>query len=340
MTDNARIAATEVEPVVPNPKLIRLVFMGTPDFAVPSLQALHAQAAKQGWSLVAAVTQPDRPAGRGKQVALSPVKQQALAYELPILQPASLRKDPQAVEALAALMPDLLIVAAYGLILPKRVLEIPSYGCINVHASLLPAYRGASPITAAILDGLEETGVSIMLMDEGMDTGPVLAQARQPMYPDDTTASLSDRLAAQGAGLLVDTLPRWLSGELAPTPQSSLPGTPSTCRLIQKEQGAIDWNAPAVRIERMTRAYTPWPSAYAYWRGEPFKIWQAEVRSGHAPAGQVVDTADGPAVGTGEGLLLLRTVQPAGKRALDIRSFLNGAPGFIGSQLAGEESRA
>ena len=325
----------ETQQVSDNPKTLRLVFMGTPDFAVPTLQALHTHGETHGWTLVAAVTQPDRPAGRGKRLTPSPVKQQALAYDLPVLQPASLRKDPGAVEALAALMPDLLVVAAYGLILPPRVLELPSYGCINVHASLLPAYRGASPITAALLDGLEETGVSIMLMDEGMDTGPVIAQARQRIRPDDTTATLSQRLAIQGASLLVDVLPRWLAGDLAPKPQSSLPGTPSTCRLVRKDQGEIDWRAPAAYIERMTRAYTPWPSAYTYWRGQPFKIWQADVCAGSAPAGQVVEAAEGVAVGTGDGLLLLRTVQPAGKRAMDIRSFLNGAPDFVGSRLGG-----
>lgn len=315
----------------PNP--IRIVFMGTPDFAVPSLQALQTQAAAQGWEVVAVVTQPDRPAGRGKQMTLSPVKQQALDGNLPVYQPASLRKDPAAVEALAALMPDLLVVAAYGLILPKRVLEIPSYGCINVHASLLPAYRGASPITAAILDGQAETGVSLMLMDEGMDTGPVLAQARQPIRPDDTSASLSARLAVQGAELLTEMLPRWLAGEIAPIPQESLPGTPSVCRLIRKEQGQIDWHLPAVQIERMVRAYTPWPSAYTSWRGAVLKIWQAAARAGDAPVGRVISTPEGPAVGTGEGLLLLHSVQPAGRRAMDARSFLNGAPAFVGSEL-------
>lgn len=331
------MVAMERQPASPNPKPIRLVFMGTPDFAVPALQALHAHAPQQGWSLVAAVTQPDRPAGRSKRLVASPVKEQALAYGLTILQPARLRRDPEAVAALAALTPDLLIVAAYGVILPKQVLAIPSYGCINVHASLLPAYRGASPITAAILDGREETGVSIMLMDAGMDTGPVLAQARQPIHPDDTTPRLSERLATQGAELLVATLPRWLAGEIAPKPQSSLPGVPSTCKLIRKEDGVIDWHLPAAQIERMTRAYTPWPSAHTHWRGEPFKIQQAEVCSGSAPAGQVIATADGPAVGTGEGLLLLRTVQPAGKRALDARSFLHGAPNFVGSRLGSGE---
>jgi methionyl-tRNA formyltransferase len=307
--------------------------MGTPEFAVPTLQALHTQSADRGWEVVAVVTQPDRPAGRGQKLVAPPVKEQALAYRLPVLQPASLRKDPAAVDALAELAADVFVVAAYGLILPKRVLALPAYGCINVHASLLPAYRGASPIAAAILDGRAETGVSVMLMDEGMDTGPVLAQARQPIAGDDTTPALSARLAEQGAALLAATLPGWLAGSVPPIPQDELPGGPSVCRLIRKEDGAIDWTQPAAMIERMTRAYAPWPSAYTTWRGAPLKIWQAAVRPGNTPAGAVVATPDGPAVGTGDGLLLLRSVQPAGKRAMNAISLVNGAPDFVGSRL-------
>lgn len=312
---------------------IRIIFMGTPEFAMPSLRALHEQRTQQNWEVVAVVTQPDRPAGRGKKVVAGPVKQYALMQGLSVLQPASLRKEPAAVEALRALAPDLFVVAAYGQILRKEVLAIPTHGPINVHASLLPAYRGASPITAALLDGLPETGISIMLMDEGMDTGPVLAQATTPIAPQETAVTLGERLAEQGAQLLVATLPAWLAGQTTPTPQSELPGTPSLCRLIHKEAGQIDWQQPAVVIERMTRAYAPWPSAHTTWHGETFKIWQAAVVAGQAAPGLVVQRADGVAVGTGEGLLRLVTVQPAGKRQMDMRSFLNGAPEFIGSQL-------
>ena len=311
----------------------RIVFMGTPDFATPTLRALVENAPANGWEVVAVITQPDRRAGRGKKLVASPVKQMALDYGLPVLQPERLRKRPDAVEELRALAPDLFVVAAYGLILPAEVLEIPQFGCINVHASLLPAYRGASPITAAILDGLDETGVTIMLMDEGMDTGPVLHQAAEPIRADDTTATLSARLAEQGAAALVETLPRWLRGEIAPMDQEELPGEPSICRLIKKQDGLIDWSRPAAYIERMTRAYTPWPGAFTRWRGQNFKVLQAAVMEGKAQPGAVVMTEQGPAVGTGEGLLLLKRVQPAGKRAMDIRSFLNGAPDFVGDVL-------
>ena len=312
---------------------IRIVFMGTPEFAVPSLVALVEAAPDHNWQVVGVATQPDRPAGRGNKVIASPVKAQAEHYNLPIIQPTTFRKDPGAREALAALQPDLLVVAAYGLLLPRAVLELPKHGAINVHASLLPAYRGASPITTALLDGRTTTGISIMQMDVGMDTGPVLAQAEQAIHPDDTTASLSERLASQGATLLVETLPGWLAGTIAPTPQDQLPGEVSLCRLIKKEDGQIDWNEPADVIERMTRAYHPWPSAFTTWHGEPFKIWRAAVIQGSAEPGRVVATPQGTAVGTGAGLLLLHSVQPAGKRAMEIRSFLNGAPDFVGAQL-------
>jgi methionyl-tRNA formyltransferase len=314
----------------------RIVFMGTPEFAVPSLVALYEAAPTHNWLIVSIITQPDRPSGRGNKVVAGPVKAQAEYFGLPILQPASLRKDPDALPALAALAalePDLLVVAAYGLILPRSVLALPTYSAINVHASLLPAYRGASPITAALLDGLEKTGVSIMQMDAGMDTGPVLSQAELAIQPDDTTASLSERLASLGAQLLVETLPRTLAGEIAPTPQDQLPGEVSLCRLIKKEDGLIEWSLPATKIERMTRAYSPWPSAYSTWHGEPFKIWRATVIEGDAEAGRVVSSPQGIAIGTGAGLLLLHSVQPAGKRAMDIRSFLNGAPDFVGAKL-------
>ncbi len=310
----------------------RILFMGTPEFAVPSLAALWAAQATHNWQIVAVVTQPDRPAGRGNQLAASAVKQYAVAQGIPVLQPERLRKTPEAVAALRQLAPDLLVVAAYGLILPKSVLELPTFGALNVHASLLPAYRGASPISAAILDGQAQTGVTIMLMDEGLDTGPALAQVTLPIQPEDTTASLTPRLAAAGAQLLVATLPGWLAGAIAPITQPERSSTPTVAR-IEKEAGQIDWRQPAAQIERMTRAYAPWPTAYTTWQGDVFKIWRAAVLPGFAMPGVVVQTPQGIAVGTGAGLLLLQEVQPAGKKRMELRSFLNGAAGFVGGQL-------
>ncbi len=315
----------------------RIIFMGTPDFAASSLKALLANAQAQNWEIAAVVTQPDRRAGRGKKMVASPVKQLVKVYDIPVLQPAGYRKHPDAVTAIREQAPDLIVVAAYGVILPKSVLEIPTYGCVNVHASILPAYRGASPITAALLDGVDETGVTIMLMDEGMDTGPSLSQVCEPIADDDTTETLSQKLARVGADELVRVLPEWLAGEIAPVQQDSLTGQVSYCGIIKKRGGLIDWTQSADVIERMTRAYSPWPSAYTTWRGQPLKIWQASVDHGSSQPGMVVETELGPAVGTGEGLLLLEEIQPAGKKRMDARSFLNGAPEFIGSIL-GEAS--
>jgi len=315
----------------------RIVYMGTPDFAVPALAALHESGIRQGWEVVAVVTQPDRPAGRGKRLLMSPVKEYALAHSLPVLQPGRLRREPDTIDALAALAPDVMVVAAYGQILPNRVLEIPRFGCLNIHASLLPAWRGASPITASLLAGQTETGVTLMLMDAGMDTGPMLAQAKLAIGADETSDSLSKKLAAQGAALLLGNLPHWLAGEIAPVDQAELPGEVSVCSLVKKEDGQIDWSQPATAIERMVRAYTPWPSAFTTWKGQNFKIWQARVVAANGVAGKVVSTKNGAAIGTGNGLLELVTVQPAGKRAMDVRSFLNGAPDFVGSRLGDDE---
>ena len=331
---------------VPHPKVtetIRIVFMGTPDFALPSLTALHGLAAQSGWQVVGVVTQPDRRAGRGKKLVAGPVKTFALEQRLPVLQPERLRQNdapdtvgqPDPFDWLRMLAPDLIVVAAFGQILPPRVLEVPTFGCLNVHASLLPAYRGASPVTAALLDGLTETGVTIMLMDAGMDTGPVLTQARLPVRADDTTASLSERLAARGAELLAETIPGWLAGNVAPVVQAELPGDPSVCRLVKKRDGQIDWTLPAARIERMIRAYAPWPAAFTSWKEQNFKLWHGRVITGHAAPGHVVEFNGHVAVGTGDGLLALLTVQPAGKKRMPVATFLNGAPDFVGSRLGG-----
>ena len=322
-------------------KPIRTVFMGTPDFALPSLSTLHAMADRTGWQVVGVVTQPDRRAGRGKKLVAGPVKTFALEQSLPVLQPISFRQNttpsnaeqPDPLTWLRTLAPDLIVVAAFGQILPPSVLEIPTYGCLNVHASLLPAYRSASPVTAALLDGLTETGVTIMLMDAGMDTGPVLNQARLPVHADDTTDTLSHRLAALGADLLAETIPSWLNGYAAPVAQADLPGEPSLCPLVKKQDGRIDWTMPAARVERMIRAYTPWPAAFTSWKGQNFKLWQGSVIPGQAAPGLVRDFDGLVTVGTGDGLLALHEVQPAGKRRMATAQFLNGAPDFIGARL-------
>jgi len=321
--------------------MVRIVFMGTPDFALPALSILHRVSAQTDRQVVGVVTQPDRRAGRGKKLVVGPVKRFALDHCLPVIQPKSFRQrdarptpdQPDPLPWLRSLAPDLIVVAAFGQILPPSVLNIPTYGCINVHASLLPAYRGASPITAALLDGLSETGVTIMLMDAGMDTGPVLTQATLPVLARDTTDSLSHRLAALGAELLAETIPSWLDGNTAPVSQAEMPGEPSVCPLVKKQDGRIDWTLPAHRIERMTRAYTPWPAAFTTWKGQNFKLWQGIVIPGHAAPGLVIEIDGRVAVGTGDGLLALHEVQPAGKKRMTAATFLNGAPDFIGARL-------
>ena len=309
----------------------KVLFMGTPDFAVPILQALIES---PEYDVVAVATRVDKPAGRGRKLRPSPVKEVAQADGIPVFQPRSLRKDPDAVLALAETGPDVIVVAAYGLILPKSVLEIPPYGCINVHASLLPRWRGAAPVAAAILAGDEVTGITIMLMDEGMDTGPLLAQVEEPILPTDTAGSLSTRLAGLGARLLLDTLPRWIAGGVEPEPQDDAAATYAP--RIKKEQGRIVWEKPAELLEREVRAYQPWPGSFTTWQGRRLKVLEAAVDHDGAPQAQpgtVLEADRGVGVATGDGVLLLRRVQLAGKKPVDIESFLRGQRGFVGGVL-------
>ena len=306
----------------------RLVFMGTPDFAVPVLEALIGR-----YEIAGVVTQPDRRAKRGRKLEASPVKVVALAHDLPVLQPPSLRR-PDVVAELRALAPDVIVVAAYGHILRAEVLSIPPRGCLNVHASLLPRCRGAAPVAATILAGEKETGVTIMLMDEEMDTGPILSQAACSISPQDTRESLGARLAQLGADLMMDTLPRWLAGAIEPRPQDHSQAT--YCRIIAKEDGLIDWSQSAVEIWRRSRAYHPWPGAYTFWRGKLLKVLRAEALpqwSGEGEPGRVMALDEGLAVVTGEGALLLGEVQLAGKRALSAEDFARGQRDFVGSVL-------
>ncbi len=308
--------------------MIRTVFMGTPEIAVPSLQALLDH---PDFHVVGVVTQPDRKAGRGRKLTPPPVKEAALAAGIPvILQPKRLH-EPNAFETLAALQPDLIVVTAYGQILRPNVLALPKHGCVNVHASLLPRWRGASPITAAILADDPLTGVTIMQMDEGMDTGPILSQQAEPIRPDDTTGSLSARLARLGADLLIETLPCYLEGKIRPRPQPTEGVT--ICRLVKKEHARIDWTRPAAEIERMVRAYQPWPGAFTTWAGQPLKIGAASVAEGEAEPGRVIAWDKKVAVGTGQGLLIIEQAQLPGKKMLPIDAFLRGRPDFIGTRL-------
>jgi methionyl-tRNA formyltransferase len=312
-----------------NPSATRVVFMGSPAFAVPSLQALLAA----GYNIVAVVTQPDRPAGRGGRVAQPEVKVAALAAGLPVLQPESL-KDEDVQARLAALAPDLLIVAAYGKILPRAVLAIPHHGSVNVHASLLPRWRGAAPIAAAILAGDSETGVSIMEMAFKMDAGGVIAQSAVPIAASATTGALERALAALGARLLVEVLPDWYDGRRLAVPQDERLVT--TCGLVEKEDGHLRATMTAADAERAVRAYDPWPGAYIDYRGARLGIWRAHVPDSYVEAavGAMLVMERKPALALPGGLLVLDEVQRTGARRISGEQFLNGERGVL-AQTAG-----
>jgi methionyl-tRNA formyltransferase len=303
----------------------RIVFMGTPDFAVKSLEACL-----ELGEVVAVVTQPDKPRGRGQDVSFSPVKQLAVAKGLPVLQPVKIRGTNFADE-LRALRSDVAVVTAYGKILPRDVLEVPPHGCVNVHASLLPRFRGAAPIQWAIASGDQVTGVCLMRMDEGMDTGPVIERAELPILPTDTSATLHDKLAALGGEVLRRALPRYLAGELKPVAQV---GEPVMAPMISKDDGQLDFARPAVELERRLRAFTPWPGAFTRLEGALLKVHAVQVKDGRGVPGTVLSV--GPAgieVACGEGSLLLEQVQPEGKRVMAARDFLAGRSVAVGTVL-------
>jgi methionyl-tRNA formyltransferase len=310
---------------------LRVVFMGTPEFAVPSLEHLILNQ----YQVVAVYTQPDKTAGRGRSPVLSPVKRAALRWGLPVVQPVSF-KEVEVVAQLAGFHPDVIVVAAFGQILPRSVLEIPAYRCLNIHPSLLPEFRGASPVATAILAGGEFTGVSIMLMGRGMDTGPVLARAQIPIAAQDTTGSLTAKLSLIAAQLLLEILPSWLRGEFTPRPQDEAKATYSS--LLSKQGGEIDWNLSAVDIWRQVRAFHPWPGCYTRWQGRQLKITEAVPLPGEkgGEVGQVVALDKGGAVvgvSTGDGILSVLMVQLEGKRAMTAAEFLRGQRQFIGARL-------
>ncbi len=308
--------------------MARVVFMGTPQFAVPTLCALD-----EHHEVAGVVTQPDRRAGRGRKLVESPVKQVALARGLPLFQPETLR-GPEVIAHLAEWRPETIVVAAFGQILPGAVLSLPPYGCINVHASLLPRYRGAAPIAAAILNGDDVTGITTMRMDEGLDTGPVLGQAECPIAPDDTTGSLTAKLAELGAQLLIETLAGWLDGRIQPQPQDEAQAT--HCRQLEKKDGLLDWRRPAAYLDRQVRACDPWPGAYTTWQGERLKVLRARPEpgwQGEGQWGQVREKGEGIGVITGVGLLELLEVQLAGKKPMLAGQFARGQRDLVGGML-------
>lgn len=305
--------------------MAEIVFMGTPDFAVPVLSALIAH-----HTVIGVVTQPDRPAGRNRQMQQSPVKKLALEHHIPVFQPEKLRR-PEAIDELRQWQPDVYVVAAFGQILPQIVLDIPAHGSINVHASLLPRWRGAAPIHAAIRAGDAETGITIMKMDAGLDTGPILTQRSIPIEPDETGQSLHDKLAQLGAELLIDTLPGYLDGSIQPRPQDDALATYAPT--IKKEEGIIDWTQDAAAIERLIRAFTPWPGTSTLWSGQTLKILSASAGNGRAQPGQVVERDGRIAIGTGNGLLYPQMIQLAGRSALTIDEFVRGRTDFVNSVL-------
>ncbi len=302
---------------------MRIIYMGTPDFAVPTLETLI----QSKHEVIAVITQPDKPKGRGKAMQFPPVKNKALEYGIPVYQPVKVR-DPSFIEQMKEWEPDAIVVAAFGQILPKAVLDLPRYGCINVHASLLPKYRGAAPIQWAIINGEKETGITTMFMDVGLDTGDMLKKAVIPIEAKETGESLHDKLAALGGPLILETLEELENGTAVRTKQDDA----QSCyaKMLTKSLGNIDWSQSAVQIERLIRGLNAWPSAYTKWEDKTLKIWAADVIDGNkegAVAGEVVERQKKALiVQTGEGRLSLKEVQLQGKKRMEIDVFLRGYP--------------
>ena len=311
---------------------LRIIFMGTPDLAAASLRVLLRESAFQ---IIAVVTQPDRPKGRDLKLQPSPVKQLALEAGLPVLQPEKAR-DEKFIEQLRALQPELIAVAAFGQILPKAILELPRLGCLNVHTSLLPKYRGASPIQSAILNGDPITGVTIMQMDVGLDTGDILTQRATPIRDEDNAQTVHDRLAEMGAALLVETIHGLAAGKIAPQKQDSTQAT--HVAKIRKEDGNVNWNQPARAIWNRIRAFTPWPGAFTYLPAQPqpllLKLWGAEIVSTRGNAGEVLSAdKSGIVIGCGEEALRVTILQREGGRRMTAQEFLSGNLLAVGTKL-------
>jgi methionyl-tRNA formyltransferase len=307
--------------------------MGTPEIAVPSLgRLLHSE-----YEVVAVYTQPDKVAGRGRSLAASPVKQTAIKWDLQVEQPVSLQ-DSEAQSKLAEYKPDVIVVAAYAQLLPQAVLDVPPYGCVNIHPSLLPRYRGASPVAASILAGDKFTGVSLMLMRKGLDTGPILAQAQIPVSDIDNTALLTTKLSMIAAQLLLEILPSWLRGKITPRTQDKTKA--SYQGEFTKQDGEIDWTLPAIDIWRRIRAFYSWPGCYTKWQGKQLKILEAEpLTSKSTTVGEVISVKQGGvrlAISTGDGVLGILKLQLEGKRAMSADDFIRGQRNFVGAVLPSE----
>lgn len=297
---------------------LRIIFMGTPEFACPTLSTLI----QRGERVVAVVTQPDRPKGRGQQTLAPPVKLLALQHDIPVLQPLKVR-HPEAVEEIRALKPDLIVVVAFGQILPKALLGIPRFGCINVHASLLPRYRGAAPLNWCIINGERETGVTTMMMDVGLDTGDMLLKIATPIDPDEDTSSLHDRLSLMGAALLAQTLDQLVLGRLAPEKQDDS----LTCYapMLKKEDGLIDWSKEAAGIKNLVRGMTPWPGAYSRIDDKLLKVFRVQTGTGEGAPGEILSAGrDGIEVACGQGSIVIHELQLEGKKRLPAAEFLAG----------------
>lgn len=310
---------------------MKIVYMGTPDFAVPPLRSLL----NTEYEVAAVVTQPDKPKGRGKALMPTPVKEEALKHGIPVYQPEKVR-EPGFVEKLRELKPDLIVVAAFGQIIPESVLNMPKFGCINIHASLLPKYRGAAPIQYAVIDGEKESGVTIMKMGKGLDTGDMIARTEVPLAKDETGGSLFEKLSSAGARLLVETLPDIFAGTAVYEKQPEESPTPYAA-MITKKMGLIDFSKSAEELERLVRGLNPWPSAYTFLNGKNLKIWKAEADMTQAekniPGTVVRADEEGICVACGTGRLILKEVQLEGKKRMDCASFLRGCKVEPGTRL-------
>lgn len=302
--------------------MVKIIYMGTPDFAVPPLRAL----AENGYEIAAVITQPDKPKGRGKTLMPTPVKEEAIKHDIPVYQPVKVR-DPEFMQILEEIGPDLIVVAAFGQIIPKALLDLPKFGCINIHASLLPKYRGAAPIQQAVIDGEKESGVTIMRMGTGIDTGDMISKIVVPLAKEETGGSLFDKLALAGAELLIETIPSIINGTAVYEKQPEESPTPYAA-MITKQMGCMDFEKSAIELERLVRGMNPWPSAYTCLNGKTLKVWRSEAAASgdkEAKPGTVLKTdRAGIHVACGAGILILKEVQLEGKKRMDTDAFLRG----------------